>query len=1212
MKKTANNRLLPALMIAAMLAAISGFIGLGVTSARADITYYICYESDDYRVRPAQNAMTGSGGKYTISPTLAQGEKFYVSDGNGVMYGNAKGEPVTIVESGTHRYTVTFDPSVPSVTYTEYSPETVTVEIAGASTVTENMTYRRANAAFEEYVYTAYTLKSGDTVTVIDGAGTRYDAEKFTVAKDGDYRFTFTKDEDNLYDGKNVKVYDVPELYVLCDANGFTRDPAYRMTRDEDVIAYEEYCFESLGVAEKNGDLKFSVLDADDGKEYKPTESGKLEDLDKGDYRIVYSPDHAYRTDGDATYRASAKRREEYYGGYYVLGDFNGYEYAAGDDFDRAYKLVKNSQADYDEYELTLFVTDKMLSDYDGAVEFYISDGTHIYRKPTGGDIKIDRAGEYDLYFSPEHNYGRGYFYRYERVGDEPTRETVYISTVDEYNGFAAKCVSPEFTQNKTVVLKNSLDFTGKKITPMAVFAGEFDGLYNTLSGIELSADDVSVYLIGKITDGGTVKRLDIQAKLSGGDRVAPIAECYGTLDEVNIKGEMKGDSYVGGLVGSLYSGGEVIDCASSATVNGLLNVGGLVGFNAGEVRGATNTGNVNNKAFPSGDARSMLNVGGICGYSTGNIFDCENQGNVGLDQSRYFGGIAGLSSGGIYFCENGGEVGAENYAGGIVGYYGRFSNDKDNPLSQYLAGTEFEKWLDEYFGTGDGNFEEAEDTLVREIYYCFNGGSVRAENYVGGVAGRADAESLRIVGCVSTGDVTAGTSYVGGIAGEIGAATVSECVARGRVTAQKGGYAGGAVGSSSGVIEYCASSSYVEAETNYIGGIAGSATTVGNCVSHAYVKKSDGEHFGAVAGSATAYKNNFYPSGIYSDKAYEVKGIDGINYGSENNYGACELDETDIVSQGMLSPELFGLDAEHWLAGETEARYPVPRCFTDVVMPDKYTESGRFERAFSVASGIKQAAEDVGKISVTVTFFEYDFDAEKYELCEIFYISSGSGLTPPDVPQEDGYFTWWDRKDFGSFTKNTDVRMLYDKYITSLASDDTSAPTVIATGKFYSDTKLELVRNGEYISLLFRRGDEAFDYGTVGVRYYVGKADNVSIQLIRGGEIVNADFTVDGGYAIFELGNGEEFCAKIEANNSLALIVSLSVVGTAIVVALCFTVPILVKRNKRKKSKQAESSEAEPAESKEQAENEKAEETDGETQTDGESADGEAQDKGE
>lgn len=851
------------------------------------------------------------------------------------------------------------------------------------------------------------------------------------------------------------------------------------------------------------------------------------------------------------------------YGGYFVLGDFNGFTYEESDEFASAYKLTKNENGAFDEYELTLTVTQKAIADFDG-VEFYISDGATDYKNPSGGNIKIAKAGVYELCFSPDHDYGRGYRYRLMRRADDVPPQTVNITTVDEFNAFAAKCISPEYSLNTTVIIKNSLDFSGKTFTPITVFSGSLDGQKNALSGITVQAEDISAYLIGILTESGSVKNAELNVNISGGDNVAPIAECYGSVDGVKVSGVIDGERYVGGLVGSLQKGGVVTNCASTATVNGLLNVGGLVGFNAGEVSKSENSGAVNNKVFASGDARRMLNVGGICGYATGNIFECKNSGDIGYDQSRYFGGIAGLSSGGIYFCTNSGIVGAENYAGGIVGYYGRIGSSNDGSLSDYLSGSDLESWLDGLFGSDDGDFEEAEDTLVREIYYCHNTGSVKAEYRAGGIAGYASATGLDIVGCVSSANITAGTSHVGGIAGEIGLATVSGCVSSGIIITQKGAYSGGIVGESGGVIEYCTTSAYVESETGYVGGIAGSAATVRNCVSHAYVKKTNAD-CGMIAGAASSYEYNFYPSGTYSGTD-EVKGINGINYGHSGKYGACELELSDIVSQGTLSPELYGLSADHWLAGEREARFPVPRVFTDMVSPLRYAQNERFKTAFEGADEIKKAADAVGAVKVTVTFFEYDFDNEKYELLEIFHIAPGSGVEAPKVPEKDGYFTWWDRTDFTAFTTNTEVKMQFDKYVTSLASDDTVTPLVIVTGKFHSGTVLKLEYSGEYITLVFERNGERVSYGKVGVRYAVEGAD-VTVSTKKDGEVKTAEFTVDGGYAIFSLDDGEAFCVSARAKKpNVALIVSMSILG-AVVIALSITIPLVVKRRRRTKN---------------------------------------------
>lgn len=1180
--KTISARLIcAALAVFAVFALSAVSVSIGASDA-AGTNYYICYERDDYRVR-AVNKLDARGAEYVISPTLSQGAKFLISDGEGAMYGNAKGEPLTVVEVGTHRYTVRFDPNADGakVTYEAYTPTEYTISVRDGDEEKQSavMTYRRGNAVFEEYAHTFYSLDVGDVVTVSDNDGNTYGVSEistdgapavdgYVVPIAGDYRFAFTVDEDHLYDDKNhIDAEDVPTLYVLCEANGFERDDAYRMTRDEDVIAYAEYVFSSITAPEKDCEIEYRVVDATDGEVYKPTSSGKADVHDKGDYTVKYAPEHAYSSDKDADYHVALERVSAYYDGYYVLGDLNDYEFVDSDEFDELYKLVKDeSVSDHDEYTLTLYIDSDMLDSFDGAIEFYITDGTRIYRRPlTRQDIRIERAGEYELKFSPTHDYGRGYNYRYERVADEIERDTVYIDTAERLVSYLAECTSPEFSLNKLVVIRNDLDLTGMRVTPAATFAGELDGLFNTVRGIEIDGGDNGAYLFGTVTADGRIKRLGLDVRMNGGDYVAPIRYNYGKIENVTVVGTAEGSSYVSGLVAANYSGGEIVECENGATVNGTLNVGGLAGFNAGAIEDCKNTGAINVKIFGSSDVRGMLNVGGVVGYSTGTLFGCENVGDVGIDQARYFGGIVGLASGGVYFCTNGGNIGAESYVGGVIGYYGRFSdNNSNNPLSQYLQGTDFESWLDEYFGDGDGNFEEAEDSGVREIFYCVNYGNVVSESRAGGIAGAADAGMLETVGCASSGEITAKNSFVGGVVGELGAGTISECAVSGHIVAERGSYAGGIAGSASGRIEYCAASCYVEAEESYVGGIVGSGNTVVNCIAHSYVKCGSGEHFGAVAGAANVFRNNFYPD----CGADGVVGIDGVSYGSENGYGACPLDVCDMISTGSLSPELYGLDDGHWLAGELEPRYPVPRCFTELRKPDRYTQTVKLDGAFEAAELMKSLAESVGKTNVTVTFFVWDFDADKYEWLETYFIPVGGGVNAPTVPDEDGYFTWWSVDDFSSFSADTTVNMRYDKYKTALANDDSEHPQIIVTGRFYSDSTLAVEYNGEYVSLKIKRGDVVADYdGTLTVRYRAD-GNRIAVKLISGGQIVAADTREDGGYVIFELPQGVQFCTNvIRLADNTTLVVGLAIALTALAVSLAFCIPMAIaKIGKRKK----------------------------------------------
>lgn len=426
-----------AVAFAAIIAALV-FCGAFTLKANAaeSSAYYVCYESDDYRVRAA-NVMSADGDKFTLSPYLSRGDKLLVSDGSGRLWGDEKGQPIAVKESGRSRYTVCFTPETESVAASvellPYTPEKFEILVDG--TESGRMNYLKASAVREEY-YFYLDLKGGETVSVRSQNGTLYGtdgigADGVSVPLEGRYRFAFTADEDNLFaDDKYIVFSEYPTLYLLCEENEFEKDEAYRMERDEDVTAFEQYK-SRLFVPKKDCDLSYRVLDADENKEYRPSQSGSVTVKDKGEYNVLYSPNHIYSASGDETYRVALERKSEFYDGWYVLGDFNGFTYLEDNpEFDGAYKLAKNEEETaYDEYELTLTVDRAMLKQFDQRVEFYITDGESIYRKVNGGNIGIETEGEYELTFSPTHDYGHGYRYRYVRVGDAVAAKTVKIST---------------------------------------------------------------------------------------------------------------------------------------------------------------------------------------------------------------------------------------------------------------------------------------------------------------------------------------------------------------------------------------------------------------------------------------------------------------------------------------------------------------------------------------------------------------------------------------------------------------------------------------------------------------------------------------------------------------------------------------------------------------------------------------------------------------
>lgn len=131
------------------------------------------------------------------------------------------------------------------------------------------------------------------------------------------------------------------------------------------------------------------------------------------------------------------------------------------------------------------------------------------------------------------------------------------------------------------------------------------------------------------------------------------------------------GNAYIGGIVGS--NGGVITDAHNTGKVhdkdNGYAYIGGIVGEN-------TSSGIIN---YSDNDGaiigyNDVIGVGGISGFNGGNISDTYNSGIVtaSSENSQYVGGIVGENEGDILNSYNKGKVedsGDWTTTGGIAGY---------------------------------------------------------------------------------------------------------------------------------------------------------------------------------------------------------------------------------------------------------------------------------------------------------------------------------------------------------------------------------------------------------------------------------------------------------------------------------------------------------------------------------------------------------------
>ena len=198
-------------------------------------------------------------------------------------------------------------------------------------------------------------------------------------------------------------------------------------------------------------------------------------------------------------------------------------------------------------------------------------------------------------------------------------------------------------------------------------FAGTFDGLEHTVSGLTIHSSASYVGLFGYAGSSVVIKNLGvIDASVTTTNNNTGILlgrSSSGTIisNSYSTGSVVSNLFYVGGLVGDNY--GTISNSYSTASVSGQEYVGGLVGLNeiGSTISNSYSTGSVTNN-------NSNNNTGGFVGYNQGTINNSYSTGNVlGFNTA---GGFVGMAySGTITNCYSTGNVSGSAYIGGFTGY---------------------------------------------------------------------------------------------------------------------------------------------------------------------------------------------------------------------------------------------------------------------------------------------------------------------------------------------------------------------------------------------------------------------------------------------------------------------------------------------------------------------------------------------------------------
>lgn len=547
----------------------------------------------------------------------------------------------------------------------------------------------------------------------------------------------------------------------------------------------------------------------------------------------------------------------------------------------------------------------------------------------------------------------------------------------DEYNVKTAEDLKKLANSGNTFMLVNDIDLEGAQWTPIEGFSGMLLGNGFTIKNvsIESSASNVGFFSVLE----GVVQNVNFEnVQINVTNRNENVGILCGSLSggamKINVSGNVSAEmsSNVGGVIGSVKTNADtysVSGIASSATVSGSDNVGGIVGYYSNSHSYSSN----NFVQLSNGGSVTALGsyAGGVLGLFDGDytyikMGDCTNAGDV--TGKTYVGGICGATisyrsdeDSYIKNCTSSASITGEAYVGGIVGSASTVVDSCSNEGSS-ISATKYEVtdgnknvYLGGYVGKGlavsnclneveinytaggryvggiAGYIEYSSDTLA--IVNNENKANISGFDYVGGIVGyvsdSGSYDTIQLTALNNSGAIVASGDYAGGIYGYCGGeyvyVLINECNNTGDVSGKMyvGGIGGGAMGycnsstDPGSCMSNCTSSASISGEA-YVGGIAGFAMlAVDGCSNAGSSISATG--YEVVDGSKNVYLGGYVGNGwVVNNCVNEVN----INYTAGGRYvggviGYCNSKNDPFVMENVENKaSIIGCDYVGGVAG--------------------------------------------------------------------------------------------------------------------------------------------------------------------------------------------------------------------------------------------------------------------------------------------------------
>ena len=249
------------------------------------------------------------------------------------------------------------------------------------------------------------------------------------------------------------------------------------------------------------------------------------------------------------------------------------------------------------------------------------------------------------------------------------------ISSVEDLLAFAKQCSLDAWSQGKTVRLTADLDLTEADFTPIPTFGGTFLGEGHKITNLHITAAGSNMGLFRYLQEGAVVQDLFVTGSVRPSGSAVNVGGIVGNnagaVRNCSFHGAVEGSSAVGGVAGLNREAGEIARTITTGTVTGEEFTGGAAGRNLGALLQCENGASVN---IATPDEDTAIGVEGLA-LSLEEPPAGEDGDDGGFLKSHSdTGGVVGWSSGVVYRCLNTGAVGYPHVGYNVGGVAGRQS----------------------------------------------------------------------------------------------------------------------------------------------------------------------------------------------------------------------------------------------------------------------------------------------------------------------------------------------------------------------------------------------------------------------------------------------------------------------------------------------------------------------------------------------------------